>query len=160
MKAIKECNLADRNTFYASDSLLEEAKEVGANVYVNLAYTAYGGTFLDNCIIQYFKEFHPESIIFESTSWNGENAFIFGEMAQKFLDETTDYYLGFEDLDDYFINKLYDCKVNGLKELGYNQQQINIILDNVSVSVQPDGSIDVNTNTVDIVLNDSIYKDI
>lgn len=79
-------------------------------------------------------------------------------MAQKFLDETTDYYLGFEDLDDYFINKRYDCKVNGLMKLGYTQEQINIILDNVSVDVQPDGSIDVNTDTVDIVLSDSIYN--
>lgn len=157
---MKKCDLLDRRTFYASDSLLEKAKEVGANVYVNLAYTAYGGTFLDNCIIQYFKEFHPESIIFESTYWTGENAFVFGEIAQTLLDETKNYILGFEDFEDYFLDKEYDCKVNGLKELGYNQQQINIILDNVSVSVQPDGSIDVNTNTVDIVLNDSIYKDI
>lgn len=48
----------------------------------------------------------------------------------------------------------------------YNSIRTNILgeyidnEDNVSVSVNPDGSIDVNTNTVDIVLNDSIYKDI
>lgn len=157
---MNKCDLLDRKTFFASDSLLEEVKEKSANVYVNLAYTLYGGTFLDNCLIQYFKEFHPESIIFEETSWNGENAFVFGEIAQKLLDETKDYILGFEDFEGYFMDKEYDCKVNGLKELGYNQAQINVILDNVSVSVQPDGTIDFSPSSVDIVLSDSIYKDI
>lgn len=157
---MNKCDLSDRNIFYASDSLLEKAKEVGANVYVNLAYTSYGGTFLDNCLIQYFKEFHPESIIFEPTSWNGENAFVFGEIAQTLLDETKNNVLGFENFEDYFMDKEYDCKVNGLKELGYSQAQINVILDNVSVSVQPNGTIDFSPSRVDIVLSDSIYKDI
>lgn len=157
---MNKSDLLDRNTYYASFGLLERAKEVCPNVFVNLAYTAYGGTFFDNCLIQYFKEFHPESIIFESTSWNGENAFVFGEMAQKLIDETKDYILGFENFEDYFMDKKYNCKVNGLKELGYSQAQINVILDNVSVSVQPNGTIDFSPSSVDSILNDSIYKDI
>lgn len=157
---MNKCDLLDRKTFFASYSLLEKAKEKGANVYVNLAYTSYGGTFLDNCLIQYFKEFHPESIIFESTSWNGENAFVFGEIAKTLLDETEDCILGFEGFGDYFGDVSYKCKVNGLKELGYSQAQVNVILNNMDINILPDGTIDFNPDNVNVILNDSIYKDI
>lgn len=41
------------------------------NNNLNFAYTDYGGSFLD------------ENIVHEKTSWNGENAFIFGEPAKE-----------------------------------------------------------------------------
>lgn len=148
-----KCDLSDRATFFASDSLLEEAKEKGANVYINLAYTSYGGTFVDNCLIQYFKQFYPESIIYESTSWNGENVFVFGEIAETFLDETKGYFLGFENFEDYFFDKEYQCQVDGLKELGYTETQIDFIIDNDSVYILADGTVDVNTENIDSLLN-------
>lgn len=38
-------------TYVASESLVQEAKEKHSNIYLNFAYTDYGGSFL----ISYFK---------------------------------------------------------------------------------------------------------
>lgn len=70
-------------TYVASESLVQEAKEKHSNIYLNFAYTDYGGSFLDKVIISYFKEYYQENIVHEKTSWNGENAFIFGEPAKE-----------------------------------------------------------------------------
>lgn len=87
----------------ASDSLLEDAKAKQSNIYINFAYTDYGGDFFDRVSIAYFKENYPDNIVYESTSWNGENAYIFGEIAKKFKEETDNYLLGFESMEDYFF---------------------------------------------------------
>lgn len=42
-------------TYVASESLVQEAKEKHSNIYLNFAYTDYGGSFLDKVIISYFK---------------------------------------------------------------------------------------------------------
>lgn len=44
-------------TYVASESLVQEAKEKHSNIYLNFAYTDYGGSFLDKVIISYFKEY-------------------------------------------------------------------------------------------------------
>lgn len=79
-------NLVDfssKQTYVASESLLQEAKDKHSDIYLNFAYTNYGGSFLDKVIISYFKEYYQENIVHEKTSWNGENAFIFGEPAKE-----------------------------------------------------------------------------
>lgn len=58
-------------TYVASESLVQSAKGNNSDIYLNFAYTDYGGLFLDKVIIYY-----PENIVHEETSWNGENAFI------------------------------------------------------------------------------------
>ena len=105
---MKACNLSDRNTFYASDELLFDAKLKNSPVYVNFAYTDYGGSFFDKVCIEYFKKYHPENIMFEDTSWNGQNAFIFGRIALTFLDKTDNYLLGFEDIEDFYSSMEYE----------------------------------------------------
>ena len=70
-------------TYVGSESLVQEAKEKHSDIYLNFAYTSYGGSFLDKVIISYFKENYPENIVCERTSWKGENAFVFGEPAKK-----------------------------------------------------------------------------
>lgn len=78
-------NLVDfssKQTYVASESLLQEAKDKHSDIYLNFAYTDYGGSFLDKVIISYFKEYYPENIVHEKTSHNGENAFIL-ESLQK-----------------------------------------------------------------------------
>lgn len=82
-------NLVDfssKQTYVASESLLQEAKDKHSDIYLNFAYTDYGGSFLDKVIISYFKEYYPENIVHEKTSYNGENAFIFGEPAKDLRD--------------------------------------------------------------------------
>ena len=81
-------------TYVCSESLVQEAKDKHSDIYLNFAYTDYGGSFLDKVIISYFKD-----IVHERTSWNGENAFIFGEPANV---------LGFDDLEDYYTEMEYN----------------------------------------------------
>lgn len=105
-------NLVDfssKQTYVASESLLQEAKDKHSDIYLNFAYTDYGGSFLDKAIISYFKEYYPENIVHEKTSWNGENAFIFGEPAKELYDFIkTGYILGFDCLGQYYTETTYN----------------------------------------------------
>lgn len=76
--------LSNRNEYWATDSLIESAKEkVGMDERIlAVSYTDYGGTFYDKCLIGYIKENYPNNIITEITSYNGENAFIFGDVLE------------------------------------------------------------------------------
>lgn len=73
-------------TYVASESLVQSAKGNNSDIYLNFAYTDYSGSFLDKVIISYFKEYYPENIVHEEASWNGENAFIFGDIAKELYD--------------------------------------------------------------------------
>ena len=102
-------DFASISTYVASESLVQEAKDKHSDIYLNFAYTDYGGSFLDKVIISYFKEYYPESIVHEKTSFNGENAFIFGEPAKELYDLMKVYnVLGFDDLEDYYTEMEYN----------------------------------------------------
>lgn len=97
------------STYVASGSLVQEAKDKHSDIYFNFAYTDYGGSFLDKVIISYFKECYPENIVHEKTSWNGENAFIFGEPAKELYDFIkTGYILDFDCLEQYYTETKYN----------------------------------------------------
>jgi hypothetical protein len=96
-----------RHTYgYASDSLrealAEHADTASAFPVVNLAYTDYGGEFFDIVVMDYFIKNHPENIITEKTCYFGRNAFLFGEPAARFLEETKKYTLGFDNLEEFY----------------------------------------------------------
>lgn len=76
--------LSNCNEYWATDSLIERAKEkVGMNERIlAVSYTDYGGTFYDKCLIAYIKENYPNNIITETTFYFGENAFIFGDVLE------------------------------------------------------------------------------
>lgn len=112
----KIVNFGDKRTYCASESLVEEAKEKNSNFYLNFAYTNYGGTFFDKVVIAYFKENHPESIVYEETSWNGENAFIFGNAAKEFVEESNYYLLGFEDIEDFYFSLEMDMIIEAAND--------------------------------------------
>lgn len=81
MKA--KCFFIDSNDYIcASEELIEEVLQNKSDVYINVSYTDYGGTFMHKCLIDYISENYPQNIIKELTSWNGENAFIFGDVAK------------------------------------------------------------------------------
>lgn len=95
--------------YVASESLVQEAKDKHSDIYLNFAYTDYGGSFLEKVIISYFKEYYPENIVHEKTSFNGENAFIFGEPAKELYNLMKVYnVLGFDDLEDYYTEMEYN----------------------------------------------------
>lgn len=80
--------------------MVQEAK------YLNFCHTDYGGSFLNKVIISYFKEYYTGNIVFESTSWNGENAFLFGKPAEVLYYFMEDGNLfGFDDLEEYYTGK-------------------------------------------------------
>lgn len=107
-------------TYVGSESLVQEAKSKHSDIYLNFAYTSYGGSFLDKVIISCFKENYPENIVYERTSWKGENAFVFGEPAKKLYE----LIIAGNILDFYYLGECYT-------EMEYNmitaeaQQYIN-----------------------------------
>lgn len=113
-------DFASISTYVASESLVQEAKSKHSDIYLNFAYTGYGGSFLDKVIISYFKENYPENIVYEKTSWKGENAFVFGEPAKKLYE----LIIAGNILDFYYLGQYYT-------EMEYNmitaeaQQYIN-----------------------------------
>lgn len=91
----------------ASDFLWNDAKERGG-IAVNIAYTNYGGTFMEKTLMKYISERFPEDIIMEDTSWDGMNAFVFGNIADKVWDGATrnsDIFNLFDDFEDYFMTE-------------------------------------------------------
>jgi len=69
---------------------------------IHFGYTDYGGTFGDRVAIAYFKKHHPKNILWENSGYNGENAFVFGKVADEYLEETAKYPLGYEDIEDFY----------------------------------------------------------
>lgn len=113
---MEKVNLKDRTTYYASSDLLDQLSEkiTEGDTVINFAYTDYGGTFYDKAVIEYLKVDFPESIIYEETSWYGQNAFIWGEFADRFLAETENYCLDFEGLEEFYMEWEYEETKKGV----------------------------------------------
>lgn len=96
---------------YASRSLRDDEKLEKldqAGLVLNCAYTDYGGYFTDKVFIKYFKEKFPDNIVSEDTSWNGENAIVFGNIIPELVEAMDSYCLGFRDIEDYFYKEEYN----------------------------------------------------
>lgn len=91
---------------YASESLIEEALENKSELYINLAYTDYGGSLIDKYLIAYLIEKQSQDIVYETTSWNGMNAIVFGDSVKE-IKEWIDkgYILGYNYFEEYFYEK-------------------------------------------------------
>lgn len=102
----KSIDIFGRNEgVYASESLIEEALEKESELYINLAYTDYGGTLLDKLLITYLTSIKA-CILVESTSWYGKNAIVFGATAKelkKYIDNGN--VLDYMYFDDYYYTK-------------------------------------------------------
>ena len=117
-------------TYVASESLVQVAKDKHSDIYLNFAYTDYGGSFLDKVIISYFKEYYPENIVHEKTSWNGENAFIFGEPAKELYDFIKNgYILGFDCLEQYYTEMEYNMITEEAQRYINDNGLSNVLLD-------------------------------
>jgi len=86
------------------DTFLEEI--AGQNekdpIFLNLAYTDYGGTFFDIVLIRFFEEKFPENIVVEITGYFGKNAIVFGDFMAEFREITENYPLGYDELEDFY----------------------------------------------------------
>lgn len=98
------------NDEYASSSLREEFKKKSkiksddlSNDYViAFAYTDYGGDFFDKVAIAYFQKNYPKNIVVENSGYNGQNALVWGKPAEEYIEQTEDYPLGFDDIEELY----------------------------------------------------------
>lgn len=131
------CDLNDGYTFYASSYLINDLKAVmkEGDTIVNLAYTDYGGDFIQKVAIEYLIKNHPANIVVEPTSWNGKNCFIFGNVAEDWIESNKYYPLGFEDIESFY----YEMEANEKRD-GYtyflnqyaNDETVSMLEDGVS----------------------------
>ena len=90
----------------ASDTLIDKALDNESDMYINLAYTDYGGSVLDKYLITYLIEQKNQGIVYENTSWNGINALVFGKTAKEIKEHIDKgYILGYTGFEDYYCEK-------------------------------------------------------
>lgn len=153
-------DFASISTYVASESLVQEAKDKHSDIYLNFAYTDYGGSFLEKVIISYFKEYYPENIVHEKTSWNGENAFIFGEPAKELYNlMKVDNVLGFDDLEDYYTEMEYNMITEEAQQYIDDNGISNDLLDIVYEWIGENSRLEPNfANYSEIDLNEYLQK--
>ena len=94
----------------------ELAKKISEDeLFLNVAYTDYGGDFFEKVLIEYFKENDPEHILYESTIYCGQNAVIFGDFIEEFCAVTDNYLLGWDDLEEFYTNLEYKQTVEAFE---------------------------------------------
>lgn len=152
-------SLCGKKQCYASDSLKERVLELCSNgeKYINLAYTDYGGTFLEKAFIQYMEDNHPESIICESTAWFGKNAIVFGEIVFDIIESTESYILGFEGFEDYFCEKEWEEQMKAaeqyINENDIPEEKREIVLDYFRVCSVETFGVNYSENDLTLLLN-------
>ena len=124
-------NINGVENYYASEQLVNELTALNPNeVVINLAYTDYGGTIIDKLLISYLLEEGSKDIIVEQTSWNGQNAFVYGKTAQEIFDCITNgYVLGFDNLEEYYCNKENEAIYEAINELEIDEDKRGLAFD-------------------------------
>lgn len=153
-------DFASISTYVGSESLVQEVKDKHSDIYLNFAYTDYGGSFLDKVIISYFKEYYQENIVHEKTSWNGENAFIFGEPAKELYNlMKVDNVLGFDDLEDYYTEMEYNMITEEAQQYIDDNGISNDLLDIVCEWMINNSHVEPNfVDYSEVELNDFLQK--
>lgn len=121
------------------------------NNNLNFAYTDYGGSFLDKVVISY-----PENIVYERTSWNGENAFIFGEPAKELynLMKVDNVYL-----EDYYTEMEYNMITEEAQQYIDDNGISNDLLDIVCEWMINNSHVEPNfVDYSEVELNDFLQK--
>lgn len=120
-----------KNAVGSRELRMELLEKVGNSDFVfNFAYTNYGGTLLDKAMIAFANKYYPECIVSENTSWNGENAFVFGELA-KIIGESNDiiyadYKANFE---DFVMEMENDLEIKAFIEVSSQFEDANDAFD-------------------------------
>lgn len=153
-------DFSNRCTYVGSESLVQEAQDKHSDIYLNFAYTNYGVSFLDKVIISYFKENYPENIVNEITSWNGENAFVFGEPAKELYELIiAGNILDFDYLGEYYTEMEYNMITAEAQQYiddnGLGNELYDIVCDWLSENSYPEPNyLDYSEND----LNDFLQK--
>lgn len=129
MEVIRDWSTRQRG-IVASESLYDDAKQKATlyenNAVINVGYTNYGGTFADKALIAFFKENYPQCIISENTAWDGENAFIFGDLADE-IAQNKDYFAILE-FEDYYlaqVEKVQEEEANNVIEEYFKDKELS-----------------------------------
>ena len=102
------------------------------DIIVNFAYTDYGGDYFDRVVIDYFIEETRQdkkvNFLWHKTAYYGKNAIIYGKLAENFWNDTQNYILGYEGLEDYYFKSQYKIQneetKNFLNEVKYNDLEL------------------------------------
>lgn len=83
---------------------------------IAFGYSDYGGDFFDKVAIAYFRENYPDNIIWGNIAFGGETAVVFGEPAKEYMEQTENYPLGFENIENAFYEAEYDARYEGIND--------------------------------------------
>lgn len=121
---------------FLSDDLREQVPEIKDGVYVNFAFTDYGGNFFDKVCIAYFQVKYPNSCLWEETSYYGQNAILWGDVAKDFLKEYDIDPLGYEDLEEFYSTMEFEEKTKYVENFVYDIlcSDLDINKDNIKAS--------------------------
>jgi hypothetical protein len=91
------------------------------DICLQLSFSDYAGDTVDQAYIGYFEKNYKKqlgkTIFIDSTKYNGENCFVFGELAKKIQEETENYPLGFENVEDFYSEMEYKAYYKTLKDI-------------------------------------------
>ena len=130
----KIININGVENYCASAQLVNELTASHPDeVVINLSYTDYGGSIVDKLLISYLLEEGSKDIIVEQTSWNGQNAFVFGETAEE-LEACIipGYVLGFDNLAEYYCDKTNESIHEVINELQIDESKRELAYDYLS----------------------------
>jgi hypothetical protein len=96
--------------FFSDREVLNDIKLKDDDILINFAYTDYGGDFFDRIAIDFFIDRKEENFIFENTYYYGKNGILWGKTAVDFKEATEKYFLGYEDIEDFYYQKQYESE--------------------------------------------------
>ena len=80
--------------------------------YIMFAYTDYGGDFIDKVYIEYLKENYSDKIVYEDTSYYGQNCIVTDtELAREIIEAVNGYALGFDDVEMFYSDMEYQAYI-------------------------------------------------
>lgn len=160
---------AGKGFWYDREEDIKELRAQGlkdTDIIVNFAYTDYGGNFIDNVFIEYFENKNSHCFKVQDTVYYGKNAILWGKEAQEVKAQSQNYILGYEDIENFYLQKENEAVDKGIIDfLGdYKKENEEVLTDeeNKAVffflsrecfdcfSVQSGGNVDYSTDTVNL----------
>ena len=116
VNTISEAYITDEMAKELKSKLNTTSDDLREYDVIAFGYSDYGGDFYDKVAIAYFRENYPDNTIVENTGYSGEIAVVFGEPAKEYMEQTENYPLGFENIEEAFYEAEYDARYEGIND--------------------------------------------
>ena len=116
INSISDAHITDEMAKELKSKLNTTSDDLREYDVITFGYSDYGGDFYDKVAIAYFSENYPDNIIRENTVYRGEIAVVFGEPAKEYMEQTENYPLGFENIENAFYEAEYDARYEGIND--------------------------------------------